>query len=682
MYQGVPTKGCFRLLNAKGAVGCQAKRGTTGILYQISTPSDITTFLTSAPPDQNYAVIIPYSLFTRETVSTLQSSNKLAGILLAKDGFGYPRPTEWSIETTCPNCEYGLYANEKDKWHQWNPKGNGLAYENFGVPIYGVAADQNNARSAVPIKEAVASNAAKRYVEYPLYAVEFDAHMWAARDAQTCLRREWCDPLGGVTVWSTFSEIGDLRTEKQIIVVSAKMDSKSFIYDSPGVDAPVFSVGAESAKTGLVTALAVAQALGKVIRGPNPPALTKHILFTFFDGESWGFAGSQRFVRDISTPFTCHEASSSATPSCPFTEANCTTPCFTDTEFTNIDFERIESIVEFDSVGHLWSGDTLGDGTIWMHVDQMDEANVAWMNRFVGSDLLPPVNNTPVTGRITLAPAATAEFNPRLPPSSSMSFLKKRAIPAVVFGDYRTEFSNRYYQSEFDDGSLWDDRHVSLMCALANVTARAVFADASGNAVVPDTLNADCGFVKELMECFTRNISCTLAGMFWPPLKGSATLHDSAASGVFNYGTNISPYIVSQLLTNITATDRVGTCSVNEDCPNEHVCSLYTSQHANGTAIGTCIRGFTRFHWAYGTGIEKNYQTNKWEVVDPELGTWTRSRTDSADRRDNFVRLRIFQTASPGYEAVQLGVGICVTAATVVVAWFGRKWAGRNLKGD
>jgi hypothetical protein len=58
--------------------------------------------------------------------------------------------------------------------------------------------------------------------EYPLWAVQMNAFMHSGKeDAATCLRRDFCDPLGGKSVWSSFY---DIDTNKDIILATAAID--------------------------------------------------------------------------------------------------------------------------------------------------------------------------------------------------------------------------------------------------------------------------------------------------------------------------------------------------------------------------------------------------------------------------------------------------------------------------
>ncbi|KAJ3042801.1 hypothetical protein HDV00_006621 [Rhizophlyctis rosea] len=212
---------------------------------------------------------------------------------------------------------------------------------------------------------------------------------------------------------------------KPILLVTAKLSSSAFIHD--------YAFGASSAASGMVAALGVADALSK---SPIPMGnLSKHIVFTMFNAESYGFAGSQRFVQDLTAPFECK--STTKTDACGVAgQPACAEPCFADLDFRRINFDRIESIVEFDSVAAIGAGDvTNARASIYMHVDSVNSRTTALMNSFAGT-----------VGNVTISPASdnSTGTNRRLPPSSAMAFLQQKDIPAVVFADYQDVFSNKY----------------------------------------------------------------------------------------------------------------------------------------------------------------------------------------------------------------------------------------------
>lgn len=99
-------------------------------------------------------------------------------------------------------------------------------------------------------------NEEKGYRNFPLKAIDFDLFMWAAVNSETCLRRGWCQVVGGMSVYSSPSLNIEPEDKKPIIIVSSNIDSRSLFHD--------LTVGSSKDVSGLVTVLAIADALKKV----------------------------------------------------------------------------------------------------------------------------------------------------------------------------------------------------------------------------------------------------------------------------------------------------------------------------------------------------------------------------------------------------------------------------------
>ncbi|KAI8825998.1 Nicastrin-domain-containing protein [Fimicolochytrium jonesii] len=655
MYQGVPVAGCLRHLSSDGSVGCQTQPSTTGILYKIEDQPGLDSFITDAPKGK-YAVVMPYSVFIPANVIKLRQSGKLAGIILVKSGLGFQRPSAFSVDETCPNCKYGLYGRDApSSWHQWNPNGNSIAYHEYDFPIFGIMDVANASQSVPPIETALQANAASGYSSFPLYAVEFDAFMYGAQNTETCLRRDTCRPVGGVSVWASMpSYINKTDDRRPIIIVSSKMDSRAMINDwGLFSSSPVFSIGAKSSKTGLVTVMAIADAISKHLQNATAP-LVKDLIFTFFDAESWAFAGSERFVEDIIQPVTCKEKNG-ATSACPVKGNECSNPCYFDLDFNKIKWDNIEGIVEFDTIGATQAG----GADIYMHVDAQNAATNSLAATFAGTYPAAPYRNSSVTS-VNLQAAAQNGVNNRLPPSSVMAFLKRKSIPAVVISDYKDAFSNQFYNTEFDDATTLDDSTVSAMCAVASAAASSLYANAIGNITKPN-VTADCGLISDMMFCFTQNLSCPLLTPYYPEISKFHITQESTYAGIFDYDTSVLAYVINRFMTDRTATNVTGVCLNDNDCD-----------------VSQCVLGFSRYHWAYGTGLQMNYGTSQFGVVDPAKGTWVQSTY----RDYGGVRMRVFLVQSSLYQGMQLGVGLALTLLSIGVLFSLRVYSKRRFKSD
>lgn len=86
--------------------------------------------------------------------------------------------------------------------------------------------------------------------------MDFNLFMWAAVNSETCLRRGWCQAVGGMSVYSSPSLNIQPEDKKPIVIVSSNMDSRSLFHD--------LTIGASKDVSSLVTVLAIADALTTV----------------------------------------------------------------------------------------------------------------------------------------------------------------------------------------------------------------------------------------------------------------------------------------------------------------------------------------------------------------------------------------------------------------------------------
>ncbi|KAH6566976.1 hypothetical protein BASA60_003020 [Batrachochytrium salamandrivorans] len=651
MYQGFSSAACTRLHTAQGTIGCSALKLVSGTLYRVSSVSDVQAFAANAPSGVMYVVVMPGSLMTIDVINTLRGSGKLTGIFTITDSI---HPPGYSPEMSCPNCAYGLYANQPTRY-LWNPSGNSLVNSDFDFPIFGIhPGDPTSIQTINAINEVLDFNAARKYINYPLYAMELDSRMSSAIDSSTCLRRKRCQPLGGYSVWSTFSSGISANDQKPIVFVASKIDSTALLHD--------YGFGAGS-RSGVVAMLAVVETLSRVQGGMA--SLPKTVVFSAFEAESWAFAGSQRMVQDMSQPLVCKDTSGKPTSGCPVIGAQCNSPCLISTDFTKLNIDLIESFIEFDSIGdiHHPAGAT---SPHYLHVDTLNPQTSALVDSFKSA--ASPAPSTPRTSQpinVTIDVAATASnTNNRLPPSSAMAFLARRGdIPAMVVTDYLSQFSNPYYHSQFDDGSTWTADHVAAICGVVGTMSRGIYARAGGQTTNAASIIPNCTLVGQLMECFTRNVSCPL---FQQLKVDSQSAQFSGYSSVY-IPTSISPMTMlsNLLMINWTASEVVGNCSDTRctKLPSDYRCSG-----------NRCMLSMTRLHRAFGTGLEAS-DSGIYTVVDPKRGTWTESSWDT-------TRLRVFKVSSLAYQGMQLGVGLALTIGTGILTWYLRSKFRMHIKKD
>ncbi|KAF9350144.1 hypothetical protein BGX26_011638, partial [Mortierella sp. AD094] len=627
IYNDIGSLPCVRLLNATGTIGCQAISAATGVLYKTDTQDDIQQFASNSNLKNKYTVVIPYWLLTISNIETLQSSKKLTAIIAIVNGTDVPynsvsRPVIVnSPDSTCPNCEFGLYANTPNQ-HIWNPTGTGLLYQHYDFPIYALnTMDDRNTMSYNAVIQAASYNQFKGYSEYPLRALQFHSFMWAATDSGTCLRRGWCSPVGGASVWSTPSVNISSSDGKPIVVVSAAMDSRSLFHD--------LTIGVESSLAGMVATLAVAEALS---RSSIPlDTMPKHILYTMFTAEAWGFSGSQRFVQDISNTVNCVKPPANG-PGCSF-------PYYANLEFERINAANIDSILEVGQVGGI-RAPAGGTPTLYAHIDSIQAgASSALLNLVVqaGGYL---GNATGAANSTVPVQAANSDGNQRgLPPSSSMSFLSQ----------------------DLDDS--WDPVNtINAIQQAASVISKTAWLQAQGVSDAASmtqaqqqaigSIQVDSQLIQDLLYCLALNYSCPLINSYLNVTATGLPTRLPHYTGTLYSQSQPFPIFVWNFLANMTRVKNANPTTGCSSRPGVVQCS------ATESCVGDqCINTLTNYHDAFGVGIAMA-EDNTYYIKDASKPTWTESTWDP-------IGLRLFDVTSPGTQRGELITGIMLTLVSI-----------------
>lgn len=252
--------------------------------------------------------------------------------------------------------------------------------------------------------------------------------------------------------------------------------------------------------------------------------MQKHILYTLFTGEAWGYSGSQRFVQDISKKVECIKA--------PTSGAGCAFPFFSNMDFQRLNPANIESIFEANQVGNIG----VSAPTLYAHtVSSPSAATTALVQQLIQTGT---TNTTTPGGTIAIKAANSDQVDRGLPPSSTMSFLKTRAgIPAVVLTSFQKEMSPLTSQ-DLDD--KWDSvATVNSIQQAASAISKTVWLQAQG---VQDeaqmtplmqqsigSIQVDQKLIQDLMYCLTSNYSCPLVDGYlngrWCAFKSIAADH-------------------------------------------------------------------------------------------------------------------------------------------------------------
>lgn len=276
-----------------------------GVLHLIRTDGDF-EFITNNPPSPPYALIVTPDLFTRSNILPLKNNPHVAGIVIVKQNRS--QVVSFSQELQCPN--QGSSYNDAScpsRESAWNPFGTGLMHESFPFPVYYID-DQEEIATLTECFEKFNSFDLDSQSQRSLCSIEIKQFMSASVNSNVCLRRtqegftvspsRFCDPLSGKNVFATLyprEEVADdektvvAQPDEKFILVTARLDTTS-MFDGLGVGAEEFI----SAATLISTAHILSNLLPEKEVSDHP-----NVLFVLFNGESYDYIGSQRFVYDM-----------------------------------------------------------------------------------------------------------------------------------------------------------------------------------------------------------------------------------------------------------------------------------------------------------------------------------------------------------------------------------------------
>lgn len=468
---------CVRLFSNMGDIGCRTPSSqSVGALYEIKTSADI---LELSDIDVNFAVLSPAELFTTELLNTMESISKAKG-LIVYDIEGWV-PTEdnglYSPDVRTPQGQ-GTYQEELSLGSDvpWNTFGNGAMYSSYTFPVVRASSQDD-----VQLLQAMSSdNRRFGLSSNRVNVAEFQYYM--GKDGMTsrqCL--EWkdiygntspqCLPIGGASVWATAGVLDN----RQKVIATTGIDSTAFFHD--------LAFGTNDAAASVAVVLAAAEAVGR----SSPATLTSQPLFFLANAEEWGYAGSRRFVRDITTGISCTNAvdateSSSGLPLC-------AAPVYPSTLFSSISPDQISDVVAIDQVGKLQ------EGKLYLHSLYDDSPTV---ETIMNLDL-------DVDG-YEIALSSVAGAVPPTPLTSFLTGLGTMGEKGVVMSGYDEAFNDPFYHSSFDANNA--SINADDVVAAATVLAKTMVSLCGGEMDSVEAVNAT--WTSEVLECLISDWSCPL----------------------------------------------------------------------------------------------------------------------------------------------------------------------------
>ncbi|XP_037912162.1 nicastrin [Hermetia illucens] len=641
MYQAITGASCFRRLNATHQTGCSSPfSGSVGVLHLISTAVDI-DFLVNKPPAPPYAPVIPPHLFTRDNILRIKNdaAKYVSAIILINK---IDKLIDFSHELKCPNPFSGLISEQTcDPSKQettWNPYGTGLLHEDFPFPIYYVA-DNKEIQKIIDCFEKFNNFDVKNQKHRSLCSIQVNSFMSAAVNSEVCIRRtgvfnnltptKFCDPLQGRNIYTTLfpRPIVDpvnrvVDESEKIILVSARLDTTSF-FDGIGL-------GAMDSLVSFATLISVAHLLATLI--PDRNAGQKNVLFMLFNGESYDYIGSQRFVYDLQKKDFPTKSTS-----------------------TNIlTLENIEFMID---IGPL---------------DDLNNLKIYYAKEFPYEKSFKSAIDE-YNAKFTLGLNITEQQSLNLPPTSAQSFLRENiSFPVVIVTSNSPK--NKFYHSIYDDGTNIGFKYQNTsqdFTKLDTFGAESPFEANSTQIKIRNTATglafalyylvtrevyqkdqiASSVLIDEFLYCFLESADCPLFKAASPPnslpgLSGPPLRYISVAGGsqeAAGWTLRLLGYLVGSKVQN----------AVKKNCTEP---PLHWIAGFNGT--GECRLTKSNYSSAYSPA----FSIEGYDWQSGKYSTWTESTWFP-------MSARIFLQPSKTHEAVTLAIGLVVMIISFIVVF-------------
>jgi len=357
-----------------------------------------------------------------------------------------------------------------------------------------------------------------------------------------------------------------------------------------------------------VALMAVIDALSSNNSGvPRVSAWPMHqVVFAAFDAESYGYLGSKQFVKEL---------------------------ILNQSAFKNLSLDKLSHIIEAKQVGSMQAT------SLFIHSKHSNFANT--------------MNN--LKAQLGVAVEIANSTGPGMPPSSLTSFASlrpTRLIESLVLTDHFSNYSNRYFDSVFDD---YRNVNSELVCAAATLIFRTLvkIGSPSTDAI---SLKVNCSLVVEMLNCLSRNVSCSEARDLLPKFDGPVPDSPSHYPSVFVASRfTLHQRFVHDWISDRSAVAVGGVCDVNKpNCVEGEICLR-----------GRCKRSYTRYVDATSANVKlvvgdifAYFQILDEQSADP---LWT-----EADWTP--IGFRTFSLTNPVYDFAFAALAVLVACGTIAVS--------------
>lgn len=653
MYTSISGAHCFRRLNGTHVTGCSSHLGgSEGVLHFVRSPADI-DFVVQQHPAPPYAPVIPPHLFTRENILRLRDDGRehVSAVVLINNA---TLLEHYSQESRCPNQFSGLIAGSTDDGacsvdqaeKSWNPWGTGLLLEDFPFPIYYVA-DPDEIGKLYDCFEKFNNFDLENQHSRSLCTIQVNAFMSAAVDSRVCLARstffnslnpvKFCDPLQGKNVFATLFPRAQVNLEERkvdlterIILLSTRMDTTT-MFDGVGL-------GAMDSLVPFTVLIAIGHFLANALPEQKSLRGNTNVLFLFFNGESYDYIGSQRFVYDLQK---------GAFP----TKGGLSNP---------ISMENIDLMIDLgtlDDLSNLKLYHTSQLSAVPKIVKAVERINLSF-DFHIRMD----------------SPVLTKS----LPPLSSHSFLRQNAsFPSVMLTSIP---GNRFYHSIYDDNEnlkfVYGNHSTevdftklenlsqpnkffaedSVQIRIRNVSSLLGMAiyELVADKPYPERLGTSSFLVDEFLYCFLHSADCPLFHAAAKPNSPKAfpvpptryiSVHSTLPSEASGWTHRLLGLLIGQKVDS----------NSKADCQALH---LPYNWYAGYSGLGECRLTTQNFSQA----MSPAFLNDSYDFTSGQYSTWTESTWRE-------MSARIFLRPSASHETLTLSIGFVVLLLSFVLVF-------------
>uniref|UniRef100_A0A3B4A4K7 Nicastrin n=1 Tax=Periophthalmus magnuspinnatus TaxID=409849 RepID=A0A3B4A4K7_9GOBI len=602
---------CVRLLNATHQIGCQSSlSGDVGVIHFLESEQNLDWVLNTghSPP---YMVVLEGANFILSSMISFNSSGRVAGVAVIEPNTNLPG--DFSPHTQCPNENTGVYTEQYDPAYAhcnrtlWNPLGNGLSYEQFHFPIFSLK-DDNDTQVIRQCFQAHNLGVNGSAPEYPLCAMQLFSHMSAVTDTPTCIRRNKIQNDFSISPEKVCDPLGGVNvwTSTRLINNTDKghKKSESVVIAAARLDSRSFFFDlAPGAQSSASGVVALLAAAQK-------------LCFFFFFQETFDYIGSSKMVYDMETQ-----------------------------QFA-VDMDNVHSVLEVGQVGLRSS-----NSPIWLHSDPVSRRNSS-------VDEETAAKNTNVN-------VSEPDASQPLPPSSFQRFLRARPLPGIVIQDHQSVYTNRYYESMFDNPEnlnmtyppdLSPDEQFNFVTETAKVRGN----KPSCPVTLCTVSQLLYGFlIKSKNPWFEQIIPSDFASRLVDrPTNFYTGVHLQKSEASF-----LVEYILANLtgtVVNVTQENCKNQRENEDDKDNKYFYSYSWVQGAlapnSSDRQSFCVRSSVRTSPAISPAFDLELLTSS------DYSTWTESRWKK-------ITGRIFLVASHDLEMLTLGVGIGILLLSLLLTY-------------